>query len=615
MVYLYVYNHINMHKKLFWLLLYCTLLLPVAGMYAQNAPVTKETPAKLKKAANNLEKSLIENNNPQIARDYEVLAQGFTDKDDLPEAETYLFKALEIYTTANNTAGRARVIRNIAHVQEMQGKLRSATRNYKIAEEAETDKVFKALNYNNYQRLKNKGNINLETSYLNRNITLLKKINRNSEIADSYTQLATLKLTAGDTTAALAGYQKALPYANGYPDKSINIYNRMAGLYTGSKQYDNAIATINNMLQEAGKIKDSDTRITGLRDMAGIYFKINDSIKAVHALNLSYKAASAAGKTFEAKESLALLTDYYKLAGNNDMAMELYDDFYKNLDRIILSDTSLTDAKTFKVTEERIRRLENEKTLKDELLTRRNTFNYLLLASIVLLLLFFGFIVKALYSIKTKNKEIALQSLRREMNPHFLFNSLNSVNQFIAQNNELEANKYLTSYSNLMRNTMENSNKDFVTLGNETENLKKYLELEHLRFKDKFDYTITIDDKLDKETIWVPNMILQPHLENAIWHGLRYKEAKGLLKINFTLTDRKIMVSIDDDGIGPTRSSQLKTSNQKLHQSRGLTNTRERITLINQLYKTNISFTITEKEAPQTGTVVKVIIPIINHRQ
>ena len=105
----------------------------------------------------------------------------------------------------------------------------------------------------------------------------------------------------------------------------------------------------------------------------------------------------------------------------------------------------------------------------------------------VLLLMLLGFIIKALYAIKTKNKEIALQSLRREMNPHFLFNSLNSVNQFIAQNNELEANKYLTSYSNLMRNTMENSNKDFVTLSNEIENLTKYLELEHLRFKDKFN--------------------------------------------------------------------------------------------------------------------------------
>src|SRR5690606_35379848 len=110
---------------------------------------------------------------------------------------------------------------------------------------------------------------------------------------------------------------------------------------------------------------------------------------------------------------------------------------------------------------------------------RKNTFNYLLLGSVVILLLFFAFIVKTLFAIKTKNKEIALQSLRREMNPHFIFNSLNSVNHFIAQNNELEANKFLTSYSNLMRNTMDNSNKDFVTLSNEISNLKKYLELEH----------------------------------------------------------------------------------------------------------------------------------------
>ena len=249
---------------------------------------------------------------------------------------------------------------------------------------------------------------------------------------------------------------------------------------------------------------------------------------------------------------------------------------------------------------------------KDELINRKNTFNYLLLGSMVVLLLFFGFIVKALYSIKTKNKEIALQSLRREMNPHFLFNSLNSVNQFIAQNNELAANKYLTSYSNLMRNTMENSNKDFVTLGNEIENLTKYLELEHLRFKDKFEFEIKVDEKLDHDSIWVPNMVVQPHLENAIWHGLRYKDGKGLLKMNVELADKKIVITIDDDGIGPTKSSELKTHNQKAHQSRGLTNTKERMTLLNELYKTKMAFTVTEKESPHAGTIVEITFPIIN---
>jgi LytS/YehU family sensor histidine kinase len=289
-----------------------------------------------------------------------------------------------------------------------------------------------------------------------------------------------------------------------------------------------------------------------------------------------------------------------------------YEEFIQNMDRIILSDKSLTDAKTFKVTEERIRRLESEKMFRDELITRKNTFNYLLLGSMALLLFLIISVVKAFYSIKSKNKEIALQSLRLEMNPHFIFNSLNSVNQFIAQNNELEANKFLTSYSNLMRNTMENSNKDFVTLGNEIENLKKYLELEHLRFKDKFDYQIIVDERLDHETIWIPNMITQPHLENAIWHGLRYKEHKGLLKMEFKLEGNNILITIDDNGIGPTKSNELKTHNQREHTSRGLTNTRERMALLSDLYKTSMTFSIEEKQAPQTGTIVKIQFPIIN---
>jgi len=110
----------------------------------------------------------------------------------------------------------------------------------------------------------------------------------------------------------------------------------------------------------------------------------------------------------------------------------------------------------------------------------------------------------------------------------------------------------------------------------------------------------------------VPNMMLQPHLENAIWHGLRYKEGKGILKLSFKPDGKNMLVTIDDDGIGPTKSQQLKTHNQKAHESRGLTNTRERMTLINELYKKNIDFTVTEKTEPETGTIVRVTFPIIH---
>ncbi len=589
------------------------ILLFPAGLKAQDVvPKKKETPAELKKAANNLEKSLIENDDSKIVRNYELLAQEFADKDDPDKAEEYLFKALEIYTTAKNTAARARVIRNIARVQESKNKLKTAAQNYKVAAETDTDALSKKLNLNDYNRLKNAGKPVVENNYLNDNIALLKKQKNSGGVADTYLQLAELNLKNNDTTKALDTYREALPYAKNIPAKIIRIYTEIAKLHVLSKRYDEAIATIEELLIIVRNNKDLTTEIDQLRYVASVYFEMGEPEKAVNALKESYKIASVNGETFEARESLVLLVEYYKSIGDDIESMAMYEEFTKNLDRIILSDNSLTDAKTFKVTEERIRRLESEKMFKDELINRKNSFNYFLIVAMVLLLLFFGLIVKALYSIKTKNKEIALQSLRREMNPHFLFNSLNSVNQFIAQNNELEANKYLTSYSNLMRNTMENSNKDFVTLGNEIENLTKYLELEHLRFKDKFDFEINVDENLDPETIWVPNMIAQPHLENAIWHGLRYKEEKGLLKMNVTLDGKRMLITIDDNGIGPTKSAELKTHNQKAHQSRGLTNTKERMTLLNQLYKIKMDFTVTEKDSPETGTIVRITFPIIH---
>jgi len=593
-------------------LLFIMLFTPAGLKAQQTVPQKKEAPAELKKAANNLEKSLIENDDSKIVRNYELLAQEFADKDDLNKAEEYLFKALDIYTTAKNTAGRARVIRNIARVQESKDKLKTAAQNYKVAAETTTDAISKTVNLNDYNRLKNEGKPEVENRYLNSNIELLKKQKNNGGVADTYIQLAELSLKNSDTTHALDTYRQALPYAKNIPGKVIRIYTEIAKLHVLGKRYNEAIATIQELLTKAKSDKDFTTQIAQLRYIASIYLEMNEADKAVKALGESYKIASVNGETFEARESLVLLAEYYKSIGDDTASMAMYEEFIKNLDRIILSDNSLTDAKTFKVTEERIRRLESEKMFKDELINRKNTFNYFLLGFVVLLLLFFGLIVKALYSIKTKNKEIALQSLRREMNPHFLFNSLNSVNQFIAQNNELEANKYLTSYSNLMRNTMENSNKDFVTLGNEIENLTKYLELEHLRFKDKFDFKIHVDEDLDPETIWVPNMVIQPHLENAIWHGLRYKETKGLLKMTVALTGKKMVITIDDDGIGPTKSSELKTHNQRAHQSRGLTNTKERMTLLNEIYKTKMDFTVTEKDGPETGTVVKVTFPIIH---
>ncbi|MGQ2981918.1 tetratricopeptide repeat-containing sensor histidine kinase [Flavobacterium sp.] len=594
------------------ILLYLMLLAPFY-LWAQ-APVQDkdDAPAEIKKATTDLERSLIENDDYKIAGNYELLAKELTDKGEFAKAEENLYKALEIYTNAKDLKRRPRILRNIAKAQEAQNKIKAATRSYKAASEESTDKALKQINANDLARLENEGDPEAGNKYLDANIALLKKTGKKGEVADTYIQQALLNLKQNDTVSALEHYSLALPYAVEPPQKAIKVYTEMAKLHVAAKQYSEAITVMNDLLDLSRTLKDLDTEIIQLRYLATIYFLMEDPENVAKSLDDSYKLAAAAGKTFEAKESLLQLAEFYKNTGDDKSGLAVYEEFLKNLDRIILSDHSLTDAKTFRVTEERIRRLESEKTLKDELINKKNTFNYLLLGFLAVLILMMVSIVKALYAIKNKNKEIALQSLRREMNPHFLFNSLNSVNQFIAQNNELQANKYLTSYSGLMRNTMENSNKDFVTLGNEIENLTQYLELEHLRFKDKFDFEIIVDDELDRESLWVPNMMLQPHLENAIWHGLRYKDGKGFLKLSFKPDGKNMLVTVDDDGIGPTKSQELKTHNQKAHQSRGLTNTRERMTLINELYKKNIDFTVTEKTAPENGTIVKVTFPIIN---
>jgi tetratricopeptide (TPR) repeat protein len=391
---------------------------------------------------------------------------------------------------------------------------------------------------------------------------------------------------------AIESYEKAIAVSKDKPEEVLKLKSEISKVYASENNLDKAIEITKNTISDAEKLGSVSQQIEQQQTLATLYFKNENQDGAIVLLEETYDLALKNGRTFDAKKAMLALSDYYKAKGNQTKAIELYDKFLNDFDRMVQADSTLVDSKIFQVTEEKIKQLEKERALKDELITKKNKFNYVLIGSVILMLILLGLIAKALFSIKTKNKKIALQSLRREMNPHFIFNSLNSVNQFIAQNNELEANKYLTSYSNLMRNMMETSNKDFISLSNELEQIKKYLDLEHLRFQDKFVYEIVVDEQLDADAILVPNMLIQPHLENAIWHGLRYRETKGTLRVTFAEENQLIKVLIEDDGIGVEKSKELKTQNQKVHESRGLNNVEERIKLLNDLYHQQISYTI-----------------------
>ena len=197
------------------------------------------------------------------------------------------------------------------------------------------------------------------------------------------------------------------------------------------------------------------------------------------------------------------------------------------------------------------------------------------------------------------------------MNPHFIFNALNSVNLYIAQKDERTANKYLTDFSRLMRLVLEQSQKDFIPLQQELEMIKLYINLEHDRFKDKFEYELNIDGELDEDSLQIPPMLIQPYIENAIWHGLRYKEDKGLLKIQYKLEGENILVRIEDNGIGRKKSREIKTKNQRKTQSTGMYNIESRLRIINSMFNTNISLVVSDLNSDH-GTRVEVVIPIQN---
>lgn len=600
------------HVLIVFSLLFLAFLFP-QEITAQSLP-EKSVPkskAKISKTAEELSKSLDENDEAKIAFNYEKLANDFLSKGDNAKAEEYFKRALNSYTKLKLTEDKTRVTRSLAKVQEDQKNFDSAIKNYEAAGSLTKDASEEKINQNDANRLRNQSNPASQTTYVDSNIELLKKEKKAEEVSKAYVQKAENSLQLNDKVVAIESYKKALKYAKDKPEE-VKIKNEIAKVYVADNQFDKALAISEKLLADAKTNNDFTTEIKQLQSLASLYFEKKEPEKAISSLKEAYNLSFQKGNSTEARKSLSSLIKYYKTKGEDKESMALYEQFFNNFEKLIKSDTTLIDAKTFQITEDKIRQLEKEKVLKDELISKKNSFNYFLLGSIGLLLLLFFFIVKALYSIRIKNKEIALQSLRREMNPHFIFNSLNSVNQFIAENKELEANKYLTSYSNLMRNMMENSNKDFISLDKEVEQLKKYLDLEHLRFLDKFDFEIVVDESLDTERVFVPNMIMQPHLENAIWHGLRYLDKKGFLSLRFEYKNGKINVIIEDNGIGLTRSRELKTTNQKIYESRGLNNTKERIDLLNELYKKDISFSISEKEAPESGTIVRIVFPLID---
>ncbi len=218
----------------------------------------------------------------------------------------------------------------------------------------------------------------------------------------------------------------------------------------------------------------------------------------------------------------------------------------------------------------------------------------------------------AAYQLKLSETEMA--SLRSQMNPHFIFNCLNSIQFFAAQNDGEKASNYLSKFSRLIRLVLENSKSENVTLENEVETLRLYIEMEAMRFPDKLHYEIEMDHEIDADVIRIPPLLLQPFVENAIWHGLMHKDSGGTVRVMLTQPQQDMLyVEITDDGIGRQKAAEYKSKSATKNKSLGMKITADRIDLINQLYKIHTIVQVIDlldDHGLPAGTKVVLHIPI-----
>ncbi len=205
--------------------------------------------------------------------------------------------------------------------------------------------------------------------------------------------------------------------------------------------------------------------------------------------------------------------------------------------------------------------------------------------------------------------ELEAKALRAQMNPHFIFNCMNSIKSLIQKNEQEKAVTYLTIFSKLIRTIFQNSDKREITLYDEIETCKLYTQLESMRFSNKFNYTFNIDEMIDLKSVMVPALIIQPFIENAIWHGILPKEDGGSLVVTVHKTDHTISCIVDDDGVGRTISKQNKfLSTDYSHQSKGEHLTQARLDLDNLLNEKNARIEIIDKKDKDTSSSGTIVI-------
>lgn len=431
-------------------------------------------------------------------------------------------------------------------------------------------------------RLTTRRDFGLADRYLRQSLDLAKQIGDSTRTAYALTNLAWNYYLEKQLDSSLHYYNLSLRYSIPIGRYSIiaNSYGNIGTIYRDRKEYANALSAWMKGIENARLIND-------WYSISWIY---ND-------MSLM---ASGTGDYKNAYEYQVLYKQY-----NDSMESATYNEDLAKARAKFNTDNKEKEVQLLSL------RLKNQKLL------IYGFAGFLVLSLTIGLLLFRQSKLntrRRISEMDQKILEITQANLRQQMNPHFIFNTLNSIQYYMYKHDKLATNNYLTKFSNLIRKILENSRHTAVPVRDELDALQLYLELESIRFRDKFDYEITIDEEIDPLMYKIPTMLIQPYVENAISHGLILRKEKGLVKINLTLKKNYLSCIIEDNGIGRDASREINLKKQHSHHSLGTHITESRLKLVNELYGTSLKTIYTDLKDLQgnaAGTRVEIHIPIL----
>ncbi len=431
-----------------------------------------------------------------------------------------------------------------------------------------------------------------------------------SDIAKIYNNLGGIAEQKNELDKALCYYDTLLTFSreNNFETGICTALTNSADIYKHREDYQKAL----DLALESEKYFSGNPydEIFNNNFKAELYQSMGQEKPA---LELALKNIGIEEINYYSTEKLKCLQLLYEL----NVSLANYREAFVWNDSLRETENRLRDEEIIKSIEELETKYETEKKEQQiNLLTTENELkNQRLRIGIILLVVLVIVIFMILYILQIRRKQALLvqndlqqKVLRSQMNPHFIFNVLGSIQNFLLSNDNKKAAKYLSQFASLTRSTLEYSASDTISLTNEISMLKNYMELEKMRKPGKFDFEIIFDENLETDFIEIPPMMIQPFIENAIKHGFKEVESGGLLQVSFSEKEDLLHIEIKDNGLGINAGRQLKGSG---HKSMAMQIFDERCKLFFKKTKHKIVYTITDlSENNQQGTKIEVIIPL-----